>query len=337
MTRRSCVELRSEVIPLLPDSPGGRDLRARLDASSGTRQRDSAEWELMTFDWLLARTRWAQPGPGHGTGRENPDFLVETHAGDRLFVECLLVQPDKKVQGERVRIMQLKSALDSLDLEDCILALTVHAVGPRTMPWARLLAEVRSAASEATAARSRGFERQAHFRRDGWDVDVTAMCLGEGLGGVKSWTPDVTRIIADEQTLRTRIEKKRDKYRELGLPLVVAIALESGFSDDNVVRSALFGPEVLRVPLDGSPASLVSIPSGFWFREARIDPRGVPAVIISHDFSSGNCHRESLSQWVCPSSSQPFPGTGITLRARGDSWVSARTVVANPGSLWENS
>ena len=111
MTRRSCDELRSEVIPLLPDSPGGRNLRDRQGATPGTQVRASAEWELVTFDWLLSRTRWVRPGPGQETARENPDFLIKNHGGERLFVECLLVPPDKRVQGERARIMQLKSYL----------------------------------------------------------------------------------------------------------------------------------------------------------------------------------------------------------------------------------
>ena len=111
MTRQSCVEFQSEVIPLLPDSPGGQNLRDRLGATPGTQVRASAEWELMTFDWPLSRTRWVRPGPGQETGRKNPDFLVETHEGERLLVDCRLVQPDKRVQGERARIMQLKSYL----------------------------------------------------------------------------------------------------------------------------------------------------------------------------------------------------------------------------------
>jgi hypothetical protein len=269
----------------------------------------------MTFGWLLPRSRSVVPGPGDRTGEKSPDFLVENHEGVQLFVECILVQPTELVQGERARINQLKSTLESVELEDCVLHLAVHAVGPRTMPWQNFMGEVAAAVGYVSKVAERGVEREVSYCQDGWEFDVTARHLGRGLSGLGSWTPDLTRVLTDDLTLKSRIQKKRRKYRQLGLPLVVAVALESGFSDEIAVTDALFGPSVLTVPLDGSPAFISWSPNpGFWSREGRFNARGVPAVLVSHDFVAGACHDESIEQWVCPGEAQPFPGTAATLR-----------------------
>lgn len=314
-------ELRAELAPLIPRTSGGNDLLRRLQSPPGTDERLSAEWELTIFGWLRSRAMSVEPGPEHGVGKKNPDFLVQTVDGRNVFVECVFARPSRLVSGERARIQDLKSALDAVPANGCGISLIVHSVGAMTPPWRKLLAGVREATvGLSNSSGSEGVE-SLEMQFDGWDIDIIVRKFVSGLEGVLDWMPEPTRIINDEKVLVDRIGDKRSAYSRLDHPLIVAVALESGFSADSVVFGGLFGSDILHVPIDGSPPIPARALDGFWFNKRGVRDRGVPAILVSHHFHEGRCDDESISEWVHPLARQHFTGHARTLQRIGDEWV----------------
>jgi len=318
--------LRAELMPLIPRTAGGIDLVRRLESPPGNDERLSAEWELAVFGWLLRRAEGVEPGPEHGNGTKNPDFLVETTDGRTVFVECVLARPSRLVSGERARIKDLKRALDSVPHNGCGISLIVHSVGETTPRWRQRLAEVRESTQRLSERPETELVTDHAMQFDGWDIQIIVRRLSSGLDGVLDWSPDPTRIVDDEKVLVDRIEDKLSTYSRLEHPLIVAVGLESGFSDDSAVFGGLFGSSVLHVPLDGSAPVSGRALDGFWFNERGFRDRGVPAILVSHDFHQGICDDESIAEWVFPLVRQHFSGRAMTLRRAGDAWVLDETL-----------
>jgi hypothetical protein len=115
------------------------------------------------------------------------------------------------------------------------------------------------------------------------------------------------RAVSPRGLLRTFVmpSRRRQKYGELPLPLVVAVNVDSEHCDDIDINNALFGNEVIqfvRTP-DGSCDSGVdtlACPMGFWFDKKGARNQYVSAVLIGCKIDPYKSGVITPQFWFCP-------------------------------------
>ncbi len=275
---------------------GDLELRAML-TSKRDAQVESAVWELY-INWILFRLGFKTQKLSHRENQPTPDFLA-TKESKSFYVEATV-----RTTVEDLVWRDLIQSLKKYQRADFTLFLSLEARGSQ-IPSARKL--YRQISQELDSLISDRREPSSYDKdefwlcEDGWVIKAialplkgtrpTALVAAHASGGLSP--------INDDLALKDKIEEKRKKYKDLELPLAIAI-LENSFavSDSFEHRfDALFGSSTLNVFNDGR-AELSRLDNGLWTRKVR--EKDCAALLLSHTSPVFSSNTEYPELWVNP-------------------------------------
>jgi hypothetical protein len=245
------------------------DLRQRFRSKLDV-QHIGAFWELLLHELLLRLGCTIRIHPDVPNSSARPDFLIETEACERCYMEAVTVPGASDEDVGRELIMN--SIYDALDKEivstDFFLWMDVAGIPERQHSIKRLAAEVSAwlasldADSITQLHSASGFDAlpRRRFESDGWVLSfrpIPKRLEARAQGGVR---PVGVRMgqchTVDHRTpIRDALIEKARAYGDLGHPYVIAVnALER--IDELDVEEALFGQENYVVQIrPGQPLS----------------------------------------------------------------------------------
>jgi len=110
--------------------------------------------------------------------------------------------------------------------------------------------------------------------------------------------------------LRDDLEDKASKFGRLDRPYVIAVLCQRQLVDDLDIEQALFGPEVISIPVgpDGpiGDAHLARDPQGFWQRGERKQATRVSAVLSAIHLHAWSADVVPLRLWLNPWAAIPL-------------------------------
>lgn len=307
----------------------------------------SACFELLLYGMLKRRgcALVAHPDPGNGSDKR-PDFLVTPPDGDPFFLEAIVVNEGRDIDGSAEAIRE--DVLDALDrAPHPHFYLEIHLDGvPTTQPPARtLIRHVHSwldgldveAVARDVAAHGHGAFPRHEWRHDGWTMTFGAIpknhnrglldrfigLLSVGGGWVDLKTP-----------IREAIRVKGRRYGTLPHPLVVAVNVTAFHLRDLDEVDALFGSEGVAVDIDGNARFVRSL-DGAWHngREPRSARVSAAWLFNDLDFYSLAGRRQALylNPWALHPMTTP-PAWLPIVRVEEERLVRAEGL--SPGQVW---
>ncbi len=305
---------------LCPDAQA--DVRGRL-RSKDDRQSKGAFFELYLHECLLRMGYTVTCHPEvEGTSRR-PDFLAEKD-GRRIYVEARSASSSDVAVGKSARVNAVYESLDRLDSPNFFLWIDVakHGDAPlRARPLRGRLEKWLAGLNpdDQTLLDKHRDDLPGVTHEDaGWKIDFRAVPRSPEARGREGARPlgifgggEAGRV-HDEEGLRGALADKGSAYGSLGAPFVVAVASSSIFLDDDDVRNALYGTEVVefRTFADGTESTVTARKAdGYWY--------GATTGI------TGESRRFSWSRTSTPPPSASSRRFGSTLTPRSP-WMRSR-------------
>ncbi len=280
----------------LPDS-GKADLRARFRKGEEV-SHHGAFFELFCNE-LLRRSGYEVEVHPTLPNRKTPDFLVSRACVPQFYFEATLAANSEADQAAERRIAELHDTLDRMDSPDYFLDMEYEGT-PEDNVDGRAL---RGALGRWLGTLD--FNDVVRLSQDGRYQELPRLdwALGEfsltfrpipkspelrgqpGARPVGVVMPGAMRALNTHDAIRTAIERKAAKYRNLDCPLLVAVNVMDDFCDDDDIYDALFGEQqvVARRQRDGGwTHEQARIPNGAWHGRRGARNVGVSAAIIVH-------------------------------------------------------
>ena len=101
--------------------------------------------------------------------------------------------------------------------------------------------------------------------------------------------PAVAGFTNDIQKLRSAVTRKKEQFGTPDKPLLVAALAVNGFVGDNVVESALFGSEAVRINVQTQATALVRSPDGVWIGKRGPAAKRMSALLMGIGILSHTC------------------------------------------------
>lgn len=245
------------------------DLMRRFQ-SREERQHFGAFFELYCHELLRRHGFVVEVHPGgKGEGETRPDFLASQNGMSLFYLEATVVSGPEDRSSSNAREAQVVEEINRLPLADFFVSLHFLRTGSKTPSMRRIRKSVLHEAALLDANAATRNNRMPKFRyRDGdWLIqfgfipkkpesrgETGGRAVGLIMGGGGGF-------METETWLHDAALRKVRKYRDLELPLVVAVNSISGFADAEDVPQALFGNpaegDTIRDflhPREGSPA-----------------------------------------------------------------------------------
>jgi hypothetical protein len=231
------------------------DLARRLRSSRGNEHR-GAWWELYLHALLLALgaevsviVDGAQRRPDFSVNLDSTPFLLEATTITGGFAQAVS-------RGRLIDLINEFPAPRHLGIFLRVVAQGSDADQPRKPeihgPIGRWLDELDDPATwpggvsppHQTEARGWTLEFKAlHMPHRDLDADSRLIVAGPAIAG----------YVNERHLLKEAVSTKATRYGRPDVPLVVAVSVDSAFADPEIVGQALYGSEVVRVPLDPTP------------------------------------------------------------------------------------
>lgn len=266
-----------------------------------TSNRDSqvqaACWELYVNS-LLRSLNFQTKKLNHREGMKTPDFLV-TKDSKSFYVEAAVRNPDEDLLWESL-VVDLKQVKRS----DYTVFLSLEFRGAKPPSSKKIADQIQKRLDQLVeTADPHAFSAAQEFEvsSDGWAFKAAPLALmgTAEMEMVAAHSSGSLMPINDDIALRAKIEEKRKKYKDLDLPLVLAI-LENSFSvsDAYVHRfDALFGSSILQIFSDGR-TKLGRDDNGLWTRMPR--KKDCAALLLSHSSPLTRPKSEAPELWINP-------------------------------------
>lgn len=252
------------------------DVVARL-RSNDDGQAMAAYWELYLHESLLAQGFALTPHVELADARGRPDFFVE-RADVAFYLEATRVGSSDTEAASANRRNTVYESLERLDSPDFFLWIHVEAEGV-TSPSAR---QMRDAVAVWLSgldyeAVQRAFDEDGldalptfEWEGDGWQVTFRPISKGEARGrpGIRPlgiFQVGGAEAVGDVGQVRRNLEEKSRRYGRPDLPLVIALAVDSGlFQPEYTMSAALFGSYAAQWDPETLEATEGRLPDGFW-------------------------------------------------------------------------
>jgi hypothetical protein len=293
-------------------------LRARLMGKKPS-DFDGAFWELYLHEVhsRLGFTITREPEVSGVTTR--PDFLMDRDDG-AFYLEATVVGPSGREvadrRGEDTVIDLINAAYDP------DFSLRVHrvAIGPQQPAKRRIVAAVekwlRTLDWSVERPRINDFRREPyHIEVDGTHLFVSPFARDPQVRGDRNFPTVVIRptrfgVKNEPPMILDDLEDKASKFGRPDKPYVIALLCQRDIVDELDVEQALFGPEVVSIPVgpDGpvGDARLNRDPQGFWQRGERKQATRVSAVLSAIHLHAWSADVVPLRLWHNPWAALPL-------------------------------
>lgn len=251
------------------------DLVARL-RSNDDGQAMAAYWELYLHEALLGQGFTLTLHVRLPDARARPDFLVE-RADISFLLEATRVGSPEAEAAASHRRDTVYDLLEQLDSPDFFLWLRVESEG-RASPSARRMRDAVSRwlsgldYESVLRAFDEGFDALPVYtwEDDDWRVAFRPIAKGPARGrpGVRPlgvFEVGGAQVVDDVGQVRRNLEEKARSYGRPDIPLVIALAVDSGFFDpEYTVTNALFGRQAVQWNSETLEATEGRLPDGLW-------------------------------------------------------------------------
>jgi hypothetical protein len=230
--------------------------------------------------------------------QESPDFLVESPAGERFYLEACCVFPDMTLHSPDVVKREIADEINrSIRSDHVMIFVRFSGAVDRRPSCVRVVADVKKLI-------------------DVWDQDVqTGRPFGPPKGSLRYadlhlsveprpkpkaestsspvvmplWAPNEAELCIADLRIRKSLKDKANKYKQLAHPLVIAANVVGPRVDEEMIFEVLFGKEKVDVKLVAS--EIVSAEpgredEGFWHSHNRQINSRVPVVIVFRNLGS---------------------------------------------------
>jgi len=256
-----------------------------------------------------------------GTARR-PDFLVR-RAQERYYIEgTLVLYPDSEMAAKRRKDLLLDLVDEAFD-QDFYLRVTVAAPGPRTPPRAELVDSIEKwlgpmnwAAARRAVDNGVWVAPTETFRVGGSVVVLEAHPKPPGARGNRDartiWADPAHGGVFDERAhIYKDLKDKAKAYGRPDAPYVIAALCLRDFASTHDVEAALYGQEVVRIPIgpDGGAVGESYVTrdfKGLWQRGQTPIYKRVSAVLSGIHIAPWSVAQNPLTLWVNPWADRPL-------------------------------
>jgi hypothetical protein len=295
------------------------ELRSRLMAKDPTNF-TGAFWELYLHE-VHARLGFnVERDPTLPDVRTHPDFLL-TRADMAFYLEATVVGVPDPVAARRRREELVIESINQAYHPDFSIRLCRIAVSGELPP--------RQAVIDAVEAWMATLDWDHELAAlDGPPADPVHLAIGTTHLFVRPWPrAPSARGMRDFPTVATRtgeagwfseppaiLDDLKDKASKFGRPpkpYVIALLCLRDFTTDYDIEQALFGPEVVRAPVDPDGVvggfSLARYPRGFWQHGGEQRATRVSAVLSAIHLNPWSISQTGLRLWRNPWARRPLP------------------------------
>lgn len=303
-------------------------LRTRLGDFDDTKH-NSAFFELATHELLRSNgIRIVELEPSIPGSTRRPDFLIETQAGQSVYVEATIATGQtQKGLGAQSRFDDAVGAIDNIDSPDFILA--VHWTGspahPVRLRRLREQVELWIASLDYDDVRQL-YEKEAKLPEfviedRGLKFRIEAVPRTKSRGdrdrrAIGYLGSDVAAEVTPHVALRETIKAKAGRYGDLGRPYVIAVNEMSEFGNFDSQIAALFGSEMLAGVrrADGQiEYRETRSPDGVWNGRSSPSYTRVSAVLVTERVTPWSIGQRRARLFLNPWAQHPLPDLGISL------------------------
>jgi hypothetical protein len=309
------------------------DLRERF-RSDDLGQSLGAFWELYLHEIHRQLGYVLERDPEVPGTTKRPDFLAKR--GDTAFyLEGTLVGYSDPEMADRRRQDGVLELVDEAFNADFSLSVQIKVAGrtaparseivPRIEAWLSSLARTSATRADASSDQRPEFELRA---RD-WFLNLRANPKPEAKRGDPTfptvWTVRRPRggAVDERRQIEMDLRDKASRYGRPDLPYVVAAVCLRDLAQERDIEGALYGPEVLRVPIrrgvgDVGDARIDRTPRGLWQWGEDQRATRVSAVLTDIHINPWLVARSNLTLWKNPWAAKPLTADLPWRTVRGD-------------------
>ena len=304
-----------------PDGDPKKDLRERF-RSGDNPQYKGALFELFMYTLLRAMEFEIEIHPTlPGNATTHPDFLAIRNAVPLFYLEATIALPSQRQREMERTLAELRESLAKIISPDFRFDVNIDEFKRGTIsfkPLRRAIETWLATLDPTEMEKHTGGGRNGpvmKWSRNGWKLQVEAEVRSSKTRGrlnvkaLRFVIPPVTRMDTEERIMSAVANKAR-KYGVPNLPLVVAVNVIDGISDDLDIMNGLFGNERFQLVdgPDGVVAKLVGRePEGAWYGPTGLRNSRVSVVFLCDRMSPGDITRQKTFFVHHPSAKNPFP------------------------------
>lgn len=303
-SRPACRRIRDQLEEWFEHYPesDSDELKSRVRSGNEDHFR-SAFWELYLHEFLRRLGYSVEVHPELDTeGGKRPDFLARHPDNENVLVEAASTK--KKTEEPSGPGQQKDEVIDAInELSHPDFRLRLGESNLRSWPEEppsrnRVRAELRQwletldYQSLRAKLEEHGLEAMPEKELDlrGWEVTFTAIPKtvtqrGSEDGRIIGLQNTGVQWVDTSTPIRKRVREKAGRYGDVMRPYVVAVNIADPMIDEIDIREALFGDEVLQIPMDAPPdaGTMTRKPNGAWIGpEGPINTR-VSSVLLGID------------------------------------------------------
>lgn len=294
-----------------PDGDG--DLRSRF-RSSDPAQHFGAWWELYVHALLSALGYTLIHHPPMPDTTSTVDFLA-SRGDESFYVEAVHVLSSLN-GAPSAAVADLISAIEEVDASNFWVALRLDSTGANTPPLSRVKRDITEWVGGLDPDRvdfgfegARAAERQ--FIYGDWAFTLSPYAWAPehrgrtdnpfvGLG------PATVGNFDDVERLRNAVRRKTRHYGVPDKPLLVAVLLLNGFSNDRHVVDALFGKEVIRLNIETRETSVARNGDGGWLRPSGPTGELASGILVGNSIQPHSVATAEPTLWHHPAAARPL-------------------------------
>ncbi len=293
-------------------------LRSRLMAKQPS-DFDGAFWELYLHEVHHRLGFTITREPAMAGVRTRPDFLMERDDG-AFYLEATIVGPSAREVADRRAEDAVIDLINAAYHPDFSIRVHNVAVGPQQVAKRKVVAAVERWLGtldwSIERPRINDFRREPnHIEVNGTHLFLSPYARDPQVRGSRSFPtvvmgPTRTGVKDEPPMIRDDLEDKASKFGRPDKPYVIAVLCQREIVDDLDVEQALFGPEVVSIPVGpdgpvGDPR-LQRDPQGFWQRGERKQATRVSAVLSAIALHAWSADVVPPRLWLNPWATRPL-------------------------------
>jgi hypothetical protein len=293
------------------------DLRARF-RSDDPGQSLGAFWELYLHGLFRARGYTLKRDPEvPGTSRR-PDFLVIGEGGE-FYLEATTVGYSKDEMAARRRRNVVLDLVDEAQNPDFWVTIQVPGEGRKTPSRRDIVPKLEAQLNSldwATVVNSDGAQPEFDLHARDWVLHFRVHARDEALRGdplfpMIGMGPSWAGYVDERQYIESDLRAKSTRYGRPDKPFVIGALCLRDFATDESIEQALYGPQVIRVPVvDGTgsigDAEAARDPHAFWQWGQEQRATRVSAVLTARHINPWVLLEPHLTLWKNPWASLPL-------------------------------
>jgi hypothetical protein len=283
-----------------------------------------AFWELYLHEAHRKLGYSASRDPELPDSPHRPDFLM-CNGADSFYLEATVVGHSTAELSRRRRERAVIELIDQARHPDFLVMIKTIGLGQQQPSRSAVVRAVESWLNSLDWEAERQHTADLNRAPDHIEAAGSHLFLRpwpkepEARGQPTSFTvitgPSSGGMLNEPPMIRSDLKSKARKYGRPDRPFVVAILIARDFASDHDIEQALYGPEVVTVPVGEHAmiehARLSRDPDGLWQRGSSQRATRVSAVLSAVQLHAWSIATSALRLWLNPWAGQPLDATTL--------------------------